>query len=185
MNRDALSPEVETYGLLKAASVGPDSRSPGRPPDVTEQPTDQFSRHDTDPQYRLMCILKYWHYRWGLAAIAIVILVSIVQTVLNGPQFIVALLILGGAATLVGVHVRLEASMRLLPFVITALATYEAIAAVHLVYGLTHGMHRFLFLYLVMAGGFFVATLLIRRERFGVATGTFDRSSCGCGGCGG
>jgi hypothetical protein len=133
--------------------------------------------------------VRPWCCTWGLVSLAIVMIVSVYQTTLDGPQFLGFFTIFVWSAVISVFAMRFLARDYLGRYVLAAILTIELIAIVRLGYGVSHGMSRFGILFEMMFGSPIVLALSASATdggSSGFSSGSCSSgSSCGGGGCGG
>ncbi len=134
----------------------------------------------------------------GLCAVTVLV-TSVYQTSLSGPEFMSFFLVLGVVLLFAGLGGR--AILGSTAIAVLCILTFEAIGGIRILYGTSQGMHKFSNLTSMMfVGGFLSWSVLFRGAGGGgsssSSSGFFSGSSCGsscgggcggggCGGCGG
>jgi uncharacterized membrane protein YgcG len=137
-----------------------------------------------------------WCFTWGLVSLAIVVMVSVYQTTLNGPQFLGFFQIVFWCGVVSVFTMGFLASKYRGSYLLAVLLTFELIAIVRIGYGMSQGMHNFANLLYMMIVGPIAFVFLAFATACETSGSSSDGGSCssgsscgggggGCGGCSG
>jgi hypothetical protein len=169
----------------EAPRIQSETKPDGTKPDGTKSDRTRSDRTRSDRTDDHSMLI--WCCTWGIASLAMVLFASVIQTVLDGPEFMGVFIAFLVTIVVAGLLIRLSAPIYLNAYFVAAFLTYELIAIVRLVYGINAGMSRFDDLKAMMVIGplalSFVA--ISTSNGHGGLNGGSSSSSGGCGGGGG